>query len=225
MRIWHRSRPTSIACQGLSDYLRSTAAISPPITRRCEIWAAARRPGAQRCARNSRAFDRPLRARVSVDLDVDAPRLDHRLLRNHDFEHAIVVLRGDFVGPRVLGQRELALELALDALEALKSLAVLALLNAARAANRQYALVGGDLDVGRQHARKIGMHGKALRLFMNVHGRSPGAGRLAGAGRIGVSIAEQLIEPMQVSHQSPRFKSNDIHCSCSYFKSADMRHC
>jgi hypothetical protein len=136
---------------------------------------------------------------TSVHFDIDAARLDHRLLRNHDFEHAIAVPGRDLLSERVFGQRETPLEIALDALEPLITLLAVALFNAARAPDRQHTLVGRDLNVGRKNARKIGVHGKALRLLVYVHGRGPG-GRCCTGG-ISLRIGEYLIEfAMQMAH-------------------------
>src|SRR6185436_17719601 len=88
-------------------------------------------------------------------LDFDAPGLGLRDLGNRELEDAVLEGRLDGIGLHVLRQREAAHELAGHALDARVAVFFLALLEGTRAAQGEHTLVGGDLDVGRLHARQV----------------------------------------------------------------------
>src|ERR1700738_2349778 len=142
-------------------------------------------------------------------LDGNAPRLLLGALRDGDFQHPVHVPGLDRLGIGALGKGEAAQERARGALDALETVRGRLLLRAALAADRQHALVGGDLDVLAFDARHVGDHYEALGFLADVHMRDPADARgIRAVSTLAHGAIELLLEAAQ---ERPRLVTNDGH--------------
>src|ERR1700730_14362013 len=148
----------------------------------------------------------------SRGLDGNAPWLLLGALRDGDFQHPVHVPGLDRLGIGALRKGEAAQERARGALDALETVRGRLLLRAALAADRQHALVGGDLDVLAFDARHVGDHYEALGFLADVHMRDPADARgIRAASTLAHGAIELLLEAVQ---ERPRLVTNDGH-NCS----------
>src|ERR1700730_2412893 len=148
----------------------------------------------------------------SRGLDGNAPRLLLGALRDGDFQHPVHVPGLDRLGIGALRKGEAAQERARGALDALETVRRRLLLRAALAADRQHALVGGDLDVLAFDARHVGGHYEALGFLADVHMRDPADARgIRAVSTLAHGAIELLLEAVQ---ERPRLVTNDGH-NCS----------
>src|SRR5271170_5615804 len=127
-------------------------------------------------------------------LDADPPRLRCGNFRDRHFEHAVVVACLDLIRLHIFGQRKAALEGTRDALQALETLLILAALELASSAQRQYAVVRGDVDVLGLDAGQVRRHDELVGILMNVNRRDPAGVGLARGSRYREAIAEDLAD-------------------------------
>src|SRR3984893_17634863 len=148
----------------------------------------------------------------SRGLDGNAPWLLLGALRDGDFQHPVHVPGLDRLGIGALRKGEAAQERARGALDALETVRGRLLLRAALAADRQHALVGGDLDVLAFDARHVGDHYEALGFLADVHMRDPADARgIRAVSTLAHGAIELLLEAVQ---ERPRLVTNDGH-NCS----------
>ncbi len=154
-------------------------------------WAVERNPAMRQKtapARGRRRRDRQCVSRSPRDLQLGRGwtvifRGCLRALRNADLQHTVHVAGLDRLGVRALGQAEAAHEVATRALDALEP-GVEVFFRAALAADRQHALVGGDLNILAFDTRQVGRDHEAVCLLADVDVRDPADAR----GLPGVSM-------------------------------------
>src|ERR1700732_346575 len=169
--------------------------------------AAVRKAGSARVA-----LQADLSPILSRGLDGNAPRLLLGTLRDGDFQHPVHVPGLDRLGIGALRKGEAAQERAVGALDALETVRGRLLLRAALAADRQHALVGGDLDVLAFDARHVSDPYEALGFLTDVDMRDPADARgIRAVSTLAHGAIELLLEAAQ---ERPRLVTNDGH-NCS----------
>src|SRR5215471_14285487 len=116
-------------------------------------------------------------------LHVDSLRQGVGFLGNRDGQHAVAAARIDAVRIDAAGQRDLTVELPLEALDAMVVLLLLLPLLLALAAQGQGVVRHGYLDALRINTRQVGLDEVLLLVLLDVHARGP-AGEPAVAARL-----------------------------------------